>query len=269
MAEIGRYGDISGRFVPDDGTAAVNVVVKDKKAIRINAAETTNETVDLYLTIDVITPNITVNTAIDDKAITVNSAVGAVAGHAVTITEGSRHFQTIIKSVVGNVLNLASGLDYAYTTAARVRVGLWNLNANGSVTNRLAYIEAPPNAILELHEFRISISDDTAMDSSKFGGITALTNGIVFRVTDGMKKNGPLIVNNIGFAEQGFVTQYDDKAPTGLYGIRAVRNLKTTSGTVLHIDGSDSGTVVLRIQDNLTGLSQMTCTVSGNVHPIE
>ena len=92
MAEIGRTGDHTGKFVPEDGTDAVNVVVKDKKAFRTNIAETTNETVNLYLTIDVVTPSIAVNTVIISRSLTVVNAAGILAGYAITIKEGSRHF---------------------------------------------------------------------------------------------------------------------------------------------------------------------------------
>ena len=268
MAEIGRTGDHTGKFVPEDGTAAVNVVVKDKKAFRTNIAETTNETVNLYLTIDVVTPSIAVNTVINSRSLTVVNAAGILAGHAITIKEGSRHFQSIIQSVVGNTINMASGLDYAFTTAASVRVGNWNLNLDGSIATKTAYIQPPPNAIYEIHEVRMSITDDVAMDSAKFGGITALTNGLLFRLTNGITKNGPLIVNNIGFAEQGFEVFYDDKAPAGLYGVRTRINIKSVFGSVLRINGATGDKLNLLIQDNLTDLSLVTCTVSGNVQYI-
>lgn len=58
-------------------------------------------------------------------------------------------------------------------------------------------------------------TDDGSMDDGKFGGMSQLANGIRFGINDGWEKNLAVVVNNLGFAEIGFSTQYASKAPAG------------------------------------------------------
>ena len=222
-------------------------------------------TVNLYAQITNATPSITVNTNMNDESITVNSVASVSAGDVITIYEGSRFYQSIVASAAGNTVGLGSPLDYAFTIDADVYIGDWNVAVDGSVASKTARVLAPPAGVFCIHRIHVAITDDTAMDSAKFGGITALTNGILFRVVNGATQNLPLVVNNMGFSEQGFDIQYDPKAPAGVYGFIAKLNLPDAPGAILRIAGSGNDELQCIIRDNLTSLTMFNINIQGHV----
>ena len=109
------------------------------------------------------------------------------------------------------------------------------------------------------------MQDGAAMDGIMFGGIAALTKGIVINVENGITKNHAIIVNNTGFYEHGFNIEYDDRAGgSGVYTIRGVKNVHSGNGVSLRISGiADFFKLIIR--DDLTGLTQFVMTVAGHI----
>jgi len=231
----------------------------------IEIADTVCEPVDLYLYKTAATPTITSDASIGDLTLTVDAVTGVVVGHAITLFEGDRIHQNIVTVASGTTITLAAPLDYAYTTATTVETGAWNMAVDGSSTTQVYSIHAQPLANLMVHQINCSILDSTAMDDGKFGGIAALTNGIIMKYDDSIKKHLAVIVNNLGFWEIGFDAEYSDKAPAGQYGFKARRDLDRVSGTVLELTGSDSAEFQIHVQDDLTDLDLMACTINGHI----
>lgn len=221
--------------------------------------------IDLYAQIAQSAPILTANTALNDESIAVNSIAGVNAGDAIFISEGCKFYQSLVSSTSVLTINLASPLDFAFTTEAIVRIGAWNLAVDGSVTTKIAQIIVPPLCEFNILQLTITIIDNVVMDSAKFGGISALTNGILFRIINGTIKNLPLVVNNIGFAEQGCDIRYDDKAPAGVYGFQAKKNYLETNGVVLRLNGSTNDKLQCLIRDDLTDLTMLNITVNGHI----
>lgn len=224
-----------------------------------------SQPVELYLHIHLVDPAITVNTLIGDESITVDANTSIAAGQVITIYEGTRFYQSIVTGVSSLVVSLASPLDFAFTTDADVHIGPWNLAVNGASTTQEAVIIAPPLVKFDLYTIAVSMTDDAVMDSSKFGGISALTNGILFQHVDGTTKNLPLIVNNSGFNEFGFDVEYDPKPPSGVYGLRAAKSYNIKNGVSIRLDGTTADELKCLIRDDLTGLTLMSITVQGHV----
>ncbi|OYT15315.1 MAG: hypothetical protein B7C24_13705 [Bacteroidetes bacterium 4572_77] len=220
---------------------------------------------DYYIYNIQATPSISSNASIDDEVLTVTSSTGVVAGNVITIYEGTVMFQSLVTATTATTISIGSPLDFAFTTAATVETGLWNMNVDGSSTTQIFKIKAPIGTSLHVHVFSLTMLDSTAMDDGKFGGITQLTNGMVGRFVNGMTKNLALIVNNIGFYEAGFNTEYSSKAPAGQYGFRAKRQMADVNGTVMLINGVDGDEFQIHIRDDLTDLDQFACTISGHM----
>jgi hypothetical protein len=231
----------------------------------VNVQDQYTQAVELYLHVHTAETTLASNASFDGTTIVVTSAIGMVIGQTITIRQGTRFYQSLIKNIAGTTITLQSPLDYAFTSGANVCAGDWNLKKNGSVTPVIAKICPPLDAKFDIYEFHVHLTDQTEMDSAKFGGLTALTNGILFRITDGYTKNLPLIVNNSGFQEHGFSIQYDDKAPAGYYGLHACKNYKEQNGVSFRLDGSTADTIELWIRDDLTALDLLSCTVLGHV----
>ena len=225
-----------------------------------------SEAIDFYLCKDNGKTNPTVAMSINDVSVTVANNAGAAVGDCINISEEARMFQSIISNVNGNIITFNTPVDYAFTTSAVVCFGEWNLaTANGATTPVVFCIQPPIGAVYDIYDISVSMEDNTAMYESTFGGLTALTKGIVGRITDGYSKNLFLCSNNSGFREYGFATSYPDKVPSGTFAFWADKNFKTINGSVLRIDGTTNDKIEIIVQDNLTGLSKLAVTVHGHV----
>lgn len=211
------------------------------------------------------TTNPTSALEIDDRTITVDSNTGAVVGDCVNITEGGRYWQTIVTGIADCVITVASPCDYAFTTSASVCFGSWNLNVDGSTTSQEFVLCSPPDIDYDIYAISIAMLDKTAMEDSKFGGLTQLTNGIVGRIYDGYTKNLFLISNNAGFRENGFYTEYPEKVPTGDYAFWANKNYSQNNGVAIRIKGVDKDKISIIVQDDLTGLDKLAIVIHGHV----
>lgn len=221
---------------------------------------------NLYLHTTVAEPSLSSPTAIDNTSIAVADATGVVAGQAITILESSSFYQGLVLSVgAGPVIELSAPISAVFT-APSIRCGAWNANVSGTrAAPGIYYVEAPPAGAFDIYTLTLSITDGSDMDSGKFGGITALTNGIVLRRKNSTTYNIANVVNNLGFAEQGFTLTYDPKAPAGVYGLLADQNIHDRKGVVPRLSGADGDRFELLVQDDLTALSQLTVVVGGHL----
>ena len=242
--------------------------VNSDGSIDVIVQDNTSEAIDIYLCNNKGTTNPTVAVAIDDKTVTVADTTGAVVGDCIDLKEGKRFFQSIVTNITGSVVTFASPCDAEYTTAAQVCFGEWDLaQANGSVTPVVYCMAPPPDAQYDIYSLTISMVDGSAMDDSKFGGIAALTNGLVGRRTDGTIKQLFLISNNAGFREYGFNIEYPLKPPAGKYAVAGEKLFPTKNGTVLRLNGKTLDTIDVTIQDDLTGLEKFSIVAHG--HEVE
>lgn len=238
---------------------------RSDRSLDVNIQDQYSESVDLYFCSSYISPTLSSALTIGDKVFDVVDATGITAQQSINITENDRFFQSIITDVTGTTITMASPVDYAFTTGSTLCVGDWNLAKDGSTTSIKAYISPPPNAKFDIYSINVNITDQSVMDSAQFGGITALTNGVLFRTEDGTIKNLPVVTNNIGFQEIGFTLQYDSKAPSGFYGMAAKKNYSITNGICFLLDGSTGDELQIWIQDDLTGLDLLSVTANGHV----
>lgn len=226
-----------------------------------------SEIINLYMCNVKATTTLTTSYAKDVKIVVVTSATGAVIGDCINISENGRVFQSIVTGIATNTINIASPTDQAFTTAAIVCFAEWDFaQSNGSVTPVIHKICPPKGAMWDITKMNFNITDGTAMDDGLFGGITALTNGLIFRVVDGYTKQMSIISNNAGFREYGFNCQYNDKAPAGLYGFSGSLNIKE-NGVVIRLNGDTNDELQIIVNDNLTTLTKFAVVCQG--HTVE
>lgn len=234
----------------------------------VRVRDLTTDVVNLYLYRNEVSPTLTSAVTAEDTVISINDNAGISNGDAITFYENSNFSQSIVKSTTAPpaaTLTMQSPIDRSYTTGATVEIGAWNMNANGSVGAIEFYICPPPDLKFHITTIGFSMRDDSDMDSGKFGGLAALANGLLLRKENGVLQNLLLVVNNLGFAEQGYDLTYDDKAPAGTYGVRFRKDMIGRMGVVVELDGSSSDTLKAIVRDDLSGLVQITCTVMGHV----
>lgn len=223
------------------------------------------DSLDLYLYRLDATLVLTATQAIDDIILNVVSSIGAVVGDVITIYEDDRVYQSLITATTATTVTLSSPLDYAFTTSAIVDCGKWLMNVDGSITEQEFIIKAPQNSGIEIHSFRSSMLDSSTMDDGLFGGIPALTNGVIMRYSNSTTRNLALLINNLGFFEEGYTKTYSDKAPSGQYGVVFDRNIPGTNGVIVLLEGGNNAILKVVVRDDLTALDQFTFTIHGHL----
>lgn len=234
---------------------SINVLPQDPEYVGFN----------LYLCSQLAQTTLASNATLNGTTIVVTSATGITTGKAINLLQGDRIFQSLVKNVSGTTITLASPLDYAFTAGATVCSGNWNLNQDGSTTPVTFKIQAPPDVKFHITAISITMTDDATMDDSKFGSLTALTNGLIARRVDGSTANYFLVTNNAGFYQAGYDTDYPTKVPSGVYAFRARKDLRNTNGNVIALDGTTLDQLQFIVRDNLTALSEFTVVVHGHI----
>lgn len=254
-------------FITDPITGE-QAAVEPNGGLAVNVQDQTSELVDLYMCRNTGTTTPTVSMSIDDRTVTVASTTGAVVGDCIDIKENGHLFQAVIQSIVGSVITFNAPSDKAFTTAAEVCFGEWNMNYDGSTT-MLTYMVAPPAGVKwDVVRIIISITDSSEMDATTFGGMPALSNGVVLRYVDGTHKNIFIVNDNGGFAERAYDTSYDDRrSPQSDYGFRCRRTFggQSKNGVVIRLDGDSGDELQFLIQDDLTPLDKLAVVVQGHV----
>lgn len=217
----------------------------------------TTDLVDLYMIDHANAVDLTLASAVevDAKSVTVVDATGVSAGDAIEFVENGHTMQAIVLSVVGTTINFNAPIDKPLTTACGCVAGKWNMIVDGSTTTRIFSIKPPPGIKWDITRVLFAMTATAVMDDSKFGSLTALTNGIVLRKTDSTKHNIFVASDNGGLAERMYDLTYPAKQPAGVYALRGRRTFggQDKNGVVIRLDGDANDELQLLIQDDLSG----------------
>lgn len=207
------------------------------------------------------------STVIDSYTVTMTTGHTFTAGDEFLVVEGDESFHALVVSVSVDVLTFNQPVDAVFTTSAVVVEVSSNLNVDGSSTPQDFGITIGGSASIELDitGMRIALTDSTAMDDGTFGGLTALTNGIVCQlVEEGIGKHNLWTAKTNGKLQ--LITghlNYTDKAPAGANGINADWEVSIDNGVTIRLTPGD--TLKIIIQDDLTGLNSFKIWVYGHL----
>lgn len=239
-------------------------------ALDIHTAHIHNELVNRhFLDFDTATESPSVAIVAEDTVILVADTTGFVVGGHIVIRDASsnihEHHFNIVAVVLNTSITVNRPIDIAYTTSATLEVVLMNMNVTGSLAVPLLYeIKAPSTEVWHINRVLISITDDVVMDDAKFGGIAALTNGVVLRYNGSTIHTMSHWLANQHMIEDMYDITYSSKAPAGSYGLRG-RFSFDKSDVVIRIDGSAGDTLEILIQDDLTALTTFTVKAQGHI----
>lgn len=250
--------------------------------VPVNLQDQTTPAIDLFFS-QVIgeATNLTVDTIIDNRSIAVDNitafSVGKSLGIFTTVLGERRFYFGEVISITGDIILLDSPLDFDFNDGDIVISLNKDLNVDGSVTPQSFLITGSPvlfdtrasdsgsEVRVDVTRFIYQITDGSAMDDTTFGGISALTNGLVLRRNNGVINNIYNIKNNGQFALHTFDRSYSDKAGPGLFGI-VVRSSfagQDKHGVTIRLGVGES--VELIVQDDLTGLSSFRVVAQGHI----
>ncbi len=205
--------------------------------------------------------------SIDDLVVTADAGHGISANDDVGIFYNDRFYYGKCLSVATNDITLDTPLDYAFPIDSII-IGLnSNLAVDGSTTSQTFKVSsgAAGTLVFDIHRIMFYIQDGTIMDDAKFGGITALTKGLVFRRVDGTTHNVFNVKSNGDLALLAYDTDYHDKAPAGSYGFstRITFGSDGKHGTIFRLEPGDDLEMI--VQDDLTGLDVFKIMAEGKI----
>jgi len=254
---------------PDDIGASISTSLS-AVTIPVAVAETPTDMVDAYFVREVATFTLSANATLLAATFAATAGHGITTGMVVCFREGDRFYQGEVTNVSTNTITVDSPLDFAFTTACAAIRGTYNANLNGTQANPIIFRVTPvgmqAGIIWHINRIIITMTDASAMDDAMFGGLTALTNGVLVRTTGSHVNNLFNVKSNGEFALRAYDASYASKAPSGSYGfrVRSSFNGADKRGTPvrLAVDSADSLEVV--IQDNLTGLVSFNIVAQGH-----
>ena len=239
-------------------------------AIPVNIQDQHSRAIDLYFK-KVVNAGTTLSViaAAEATTITVASTTGFTAGVMVGLfnsVTGWYYFGTQIGAVAGSVVTLDTPVDRAFAIGDTAIPFTKNMNVDGSSTTQVFQI-GPVGATSEVDVTRLLgyIQDGSSMDDAMFGGITALTNGLVLRRNDDTITNYWNVKSNGDFRLIAYDTAYSDKAPAGSYSIgwRSTYGSPGKHGVTIRLEAGD--TLELLIQDDLTDLEVFHIMAQGHL----
>lgn len=210
----------------------------------------------------------------DSSYITVADSTKFPANSYVVISEGSTRETDVVKVITSagaptHVLTFAKPMEHAYTTSGIVTLTDINMaNGSGSIASPVIYSLSPPlNEVWHIDTIYFALLDNVSPSLELFGGITALTNGLVMRIEGSRTRNLMIMRNNIDLREILGGTEVDiqQKSGGGDYLISGIWHLKEHSDSIIRLDGALGDSVKIYVQDNLTSQINISIKAMGHV----
>jgi hypothetical protein len=207
----------------------------------------------------------------EDTTLTLTDTTGFIDGRTVGIFSGDDpdvfYLGRQLGAPAGNVITLDTPIDRIYPVGSVIASVDTNMAVDGSGTTKVFQIGPVgegSNSTIHITRIFGHITDGTVMDDGKFGGISALTNGIVLRHNNdviqniwNVKSNGDLSLICDDFT-------YSDNSPSGEFGLRFENYFagQERHGVIIQVLPGD--TLEVLIQDDLTDLISFQMVAQGH-----
>jgi hypothetical protein len=250
----------------------------------LEAVTTAGDGVDVYIQ-DQTTPpfhfylmredktdiGLTVDANKDDTVLNLTTGHGFTAPKTppdyMVLWEGNNFEQVKVIGVSGDQVTIDAPLPSGYTTAATIIRGLIDLDLDGSTTPVEAcfHFFGSADQPIDIIGGRIAMLHSSAGDRSKYGNLTALSDGegSYFRHDNGITINLGTYQNNQDFEEFGWEVTFDDKAGGGNYATTCTIDLKQKYGIAKRIDPGLGDFFCFTIRADLTGLNRHRIALFG------
>ena len=227
--------------------------------------------IDRFLTFKLADVTLATPTVIESRTITLVAEHGFIGNgeEMIEITEGSKFYQSRVISLNVNTITVTNPQCFVFTINAIAKRVSPNANVLGSAGSPVIFSAMPPAGVSwDVNILSVNILDQTIMDDSKLGGMTALTNGVVFRTKNGTIENIFTVIDNSCFIRHCDTDNpYSDKAPAGFYGLNTKRrfNGQQGDGVSRRLVGDNEGQFQAVIADDLRPLNRFWIVIRGHV----
>lgn len=249
-----------------DGAAGVAVFVQDQTTGVLDVPFLLQESA-LTLGADTVVGSRTITLAAGHGLTTISDA-----GKIIEVADsanGSFFFQCEVISVSTNDITLDCPVNRIYTVAGSiVAISVVDMNVDGSTIPQIFSVLPFPLQRGDMVRMIVEMRDDVAMDFETFGGIAALTNGVILRVNngDGTFRNLYNFKSNGDIIKMGFDHEFQINNGNNVRGFtaRITWGGQSKHGVVIRLDGSKFESLEMVVQDDLTGLSRMHWLAQGS-----
>lgn len=223
-----------------------------------------------------VTNNTTLSTtaSVGDYDIIVTSSTGISVGSYIILFNPTveRAMVAYATGVAGTTITLDTPLDYDFPSGTYVDIATTNLGVNGSTTVQTFGIRgtgAPPGVDLTIDVTRLifSCTCSSAVDLTKFGNLTRLTNGLVLRSRNGNYKNIFNLKDNAEIAGTmyEFIVFQSSNPAQGVDGFIAQLTFAGSNKIGVAIRLPVGEDLQLLVQDDLSGLINFEVMAEGHI----
>lgn len=248
-------------------TASVN-----NNALDVNIQDQTTEPIDDYFLRELGSFTLAADTTAS-TATTLQYTFTATTGHGLAADDeillldavADRSFYSVVTNVATDTITVDRPIDHVFPSATALAKTVTNNMAVDGSTTPLIYTLRAGTTPIDICRFLLTIlGGSAAMDDGKFGNITALSNGLVFRIVDGFQKTVFNFKSNQNIKQFCYDVAYSDNAPAGNTGLSARISFNGPSkhGVALRVSGDTALQWI--VQDDLTGLDVVR--VAGEGH---
>ena len=269
------YSDHIREFFITDSTTGQRAAVEQNGGLAVNIQDQHSLALDLFFIQAQGAPTTLATQADpDETTLDLTDVTGFVAGNRVGLfsTTGIFYFGNQIGAPAGNVITVDTPIDRTFATGTTTVIRASDeMAVSGTLAAPQIFQVGPVGAGtgVEVDITRImgyiQDSGTPAMDDSKFGGMLALTNGVVLRVNNTIMSNIWNVKTNGEIGLLSYDSIYTAAAPAGSAGFR-FRNTyagQAKHGVTLRLEPGD--TLEILIQDDLTDLESFKMMAQGHV----
>lgn len=246
-------------LVIGDGDSELDVFIQDQTTTPYHFYMMTEDQTGITLTSPVST---------DDMVLNVSAGHGFSIGDYLVIAEGDLFEQAEVVGVNVNEITISLPFANPFTLSAEIVRGRTDLSFDGSVTPVDFYAKIYGSGAIvpiDIIGAKITIVHESAGDFSLFGNLSALTNGLFLRKTDGENTNLGNYKTNQDFENYGFHVRFDDRAGGGgEYSTIATINIKEFYGVALRMRPDSSDYFLGKIRDKLDTLISLKIMIFGH-----
>lgn len=253
-------------------TGAVEAIRSFKGSINVHQSDVHFVPVNrTFINFDAVSTTISTAADAGDTAIIVANTAGFAPTNNIFIHDGSSEEpdSPVITNVAAGApgtLTLDRPLDNDYSTAATVELVVTDMTPQvGSLAAPISFKVAPPaGEVWHILRINLSATDGTANTDDKFGGIGALTNGMVIRqnLSTGFKTVTNW-KNNADIKLDLFDLPYNSVAGPSLDGMNGRFTFKKLD-FVVELNGTNGDYLEILVQDDIT--AQTTFIIKAQGH---
>jgi hypothetical protein len=204
-----------------------------------------------------------------DRIINVANATGITVGGVLGLGSGAGAFYFgEVLAINTLAITVDTPVDGTFLSgSSSVIVAEKHMNVVGTPASPVIFQIGPIGPAINVHITRVMghITDGTVMDDTKFGGGTALTNGLVFRLNNGVMSNFWNVKSNAEFRLLCFDANYAEKAGGGSYGFNFRNTYAGASKHGVALELLEGDTLEVLIQDDLSGLEDFIMLAQGHI----